>query len=118
MGFTEGVEDRAEAARIAAAAIDLKTGLNEEAMGKVLLVSSLGRELVQSFVEELTPLLKDISVEFCANALRSADIYLRMNDVKQVVVLEEAGQTRTEDMGSEVHRIRNNGGQILGAVIL
>lgn len=118
MGFTEGVEDRAEAIRTAAAAIDLKTGLNADPMGKVLLVSSLGQESAQSFVEELTPLLKDISVEFCPDALHSADIYLRLNDVKQVVVLEEAGQTRTEDMESEVRRVRSNGGQILGAVIL
>lgn len=118
MGFTEGVEDRAEVARIAAAAIDLKTGLNADPIGKVLMVSSLDRESVRLFVEEITPLLKDISIEFCADALHSADIYLRLNGVKQVVVLEEAGQTRTEDMGSEVHRIRNNGGQILGAVIL
>ncbi|MST82536.1 hypothetical protein [Bilifractor porci] len=118
MGFTEGVEDRAEAIRTAAAAIDLKTGLNADPMSKVLLVSSLGQESAQSFVEELTPLLKDISVEFCPDALHSADIYLRLNDVKQVVVLEEAGQTRTEDMESEVRRVRSNGGQILGAVIL
>ena len=62
--------------------------------------------------------LKDISVGTCADSLRSAELLRMLKETKTVVLLEEAGTTRTEEMENEIRQIRNNGGEILGAVIL
>jgi uncharacterized protein YuzE len=118
IGFTEGVEDQTAAVRIAAAAVELKAGLSEDCEDKILIVSTLGEKVVQVFKEEMQSSLKDISVGTCADSLRSAELLRMLKKTKTVVLLEEAGTTRTEEMESEIHQLRNNGGKILGAVIL
>ena len=118
IGFTEGVEDQTAAVRIAAAAVELKAGLSEDCEDKILIVSTLGEKVVQVFKEEMQSSLKDISVGTCADSLRSAELLRMLKETKTVVLLEESGTTRTEEMESEIHQLRNNGGKILGAVIL
>lgn len=118
IGFTEGVEDQTEAVRIAAAAVELKAGVPEDCEDKILVVSTLEEKAVQAFKEEMQPSLKNISVGTCADSLRSAELLRMLKETKTVVLLEEAGTTRTEAMESEIHQLRNNGGKILGAVIL
>ena len=84
----------------------------------ILLVSSLGAKDVQVFKGEVQPILKDIIIEICSDSLRSAELLRMLKETKTVVLLEEAGTTRTEAMENEIRQIRNNGGNILGAVIL
>lgn len=118
IGFTEGVEDKTEAVRIAASAVDLKMGEAADYADNILLVSSLGAKDVQVFKGEVQPILKDIIIEICSDSLRSAELLRMLKETKTVVLLEEAGTTRTEAMENEIRQIRNNGGNILGAVIL
>jgi uncharacterized protein YuzE len=118
IGFTEGVEDKTEAVRIAAASVELKVGVSEECEDKILVVSTLGERAVQVFKKEMQSSLKDFFVGTCADSLRSAELLRMLKETKTVVLLEEAGTTRTEEMENEIRQIRNNGGEILGAVIL
>lgn len=118
IGFTEGVEDKTEVVRIAAAAVELKAGVSEDFEDKILVVSTLGEKAVQVFKEEMQSSLKDISVGTCADSLRSAELLRMLKETKTVVLLEESGTTRTEEMENEIRQIRNNGGEILGAVLL
>ena len=102
----------------AAAAIDVKAGLEQETTGSVLLLSSLGKEMAEKVADSLSHSLKNVRAEAGGNVLHSAEAVRRLQTQKMVVLVEETGKTKVSDLEEEIKKIRSNGGIILGAVLV
>lgn len=118
MGPVGGEKSKENMYSLAAAAIELRMSNSENSTGKILIVSSLDDTVLQNAAGNIRKKLKKIHVEKCGSVLHNPEILHTMQEVKDVLVVEEAGKTKVNDMKNEIEIIRRNNCSIVGSVII
>ena len=118
IGPVGGEKSKENLYALAAAAIELRMSNSENSTGKILIVSSLDDTVLQDAAGNIMKKLKKIHVEKCGSVLHNPEILHTMQEVKDVLVVEEAEKTKVNDMKNEIEIIRRNNCSIVGSVII
>ena len=118
IGPVGGEKSKENLYALAAAAIELRMSNSENSTGKILIVSSLDDTVLQNAAGNIRKKLKKIHVEKCGSVLHNPEILHTMQEVKDVLVVEEAEKTKVNDMKNEIEIIRRNNCSIVGSVII